>query len=57
MGLLRLGLCIEYEEDPGLSGAGEEKRDEGVDDLSTTEAVDESLSLEGILDCELVEGE
>lgn len=36
---------------------GEAERDEGVAERSRKDAVEESRSLDGILDCELVDGE
>lgn len=52
---LRFGLC-ENEEDAGVATEpppGEEERDESdVEDLSRKDAVEESRSFEGTLDCE-----
>jgi hypothetical protein len=54
----RVGLC-EENDDAGVATdtrPGDDSLDD-VEDRSRNEAVDESRSLEGILDCEFVEGE
>lgn len=54
----RVGLC-EENDDAGVATEippGDDSLDD-VEDRSSNDAVDESRSLEGILDCEFVEGE
>ena len=55
----RVGLCEENDDDAGVATEippGDDSLDD-VEDRSSNDAVDESRSLEGILDCEFVEGE
>lgn len=49
---VKLGLRFELYEDSGLSRAGEEKREEGVEVGSISKTVDESRSFDGTFDGE-----
>lgn len=53
--LVSVGLWPENEDEVGVPAdatSGDEEREEGVGDLSTSEAVEESLNFEGIFDCD-----